>query len=423
MANNELKICQQLKADCLLPYFHLGSAYLALDSSRQAKDAFNMGYELIKKSKNFSDFQDYLVYLLCDYSELEDKEKAKECFSLIKMDPLVDYSAFACMTFALYYECLGKNDSARIYCKRILDDGTDLNNMYDAAKLLYRNSKKAGDKEAASRYADVYMHLSDSLDFGKRQELAATVNNQYKYHLDQNKEQKLKDEKEKYKNTIFIISVVAILLFSISYILYIKRRNKHLQEIITLSAELQRFSDTDTKLRESIKKKEQELEQTKNSLEKSAEELDHVKREFLRVNKELSDYSTALKEKEHQLAEKIEQNRTFIQLLHQSDLESKSEDVIEAVKKSSAGKREMNTEEWKRLYKAVDELYPLFRNRLVKTLGTFNEKQMQVCYLMRAGLTKLQIKNITDLSRVTIWRWVKKYNWVMTPDDANNTQS
>ncbi len=38
--------------------------------------------------------------------------------------------------------------------------------------------------------------------------------------------------------------------------------------------------------------------------------------------------------------------------------------------------------------------------------------------LMRAGLSKPQIQNMTNLSRVTIWRWVKKYDWVMTLDDA-----
>ena len=65
--------------------------------------------------------------------------------------------------------------------------------MYDAAKLLYRICKKTGNREDAGKYADIYMQLSDSLDFGKRQELAATVNNEYQYHLDQKKEQTLKD--------------------------------------------------------------------------------------------------------------------------------------------------------------------------------------------------------------------------------------
>ena len=71
----------------------------------------------------------------------------------------------------------------------------------------------------ASRYAVVYLELSDSLDFGKSQELAATVNNEFHYHLDQKNEQKLKNEKKKYKNTLVFVALAAILMASIAYIL------------------------------------------------------------------------------------------------------------------------------------------------------------------------------------------------------------
>ena len=417
MAEKELSICKQLKTDCVLPYLHLGSAYLALNSSMQAKNAFNLAYEHIKTSKDISKHQNSLVYLLCDYSELGETQRAKECISLIEINPLVDYSAFACMAFAQYYESSNQNDSATIYCKRILEDGTDIYNMYDAAKLLYRICKKSGNREEAGKYADIYMQLSDSLDFGKRQELAATVNNEYQYHLDQKKEQTLKDERERYKNTLTIVVMTTILLASIAYILYVRRRNKHLKEVVTLSAELQRVSNDDKQLRADIAKKEQELKQSKKSLAESTDELANVKRELLRVNVELSEYGEALKDKEQQLAERMDQNKTFIKLLHQSELEGKAEDVIYAIRQSSTGKKNMKSAEWKQLYQAVDELYPLFKDRLLKELGTFTEQQMQVCYLMRIGLSKPQIQNMTNLSRVTVWRWIKKYDWVMMPDE------
>ena len=405
MAEKELSICKQLKTDCVLPYLHLGSAYLALNSSMQAKNAFNLAYEHIKTSKDISKQQNSLVYLLCDYSELGETQRAKECISLIEINPLVDYSAFACMAFAQYYESSNQNDSATIYCKRILEDGTDIYNMYDAAKLLYRICKKSGNREEAGKYADIYMQLSDSLDFGKRQELAATVNNEYQYHLDQKKEQTLKDERERYKNTLTIVVMTTILLASIAYILYVRRRNKHLKEVVTLSAELQRVSNDDKQLRADIAKKEQELKQSKKSLAESTDELANVKRELLRVNVELSEYGEALKDKEQQLAERMDQNKTFIKLLHQSELEGKAEDVIYAIRQSSTGKKNMKSADWKQLYQAVDELYPLFKDRLLKELGTFTEQQMQVCYLMRIGLSKPQIQNMTNLSRVTVWRW------------------
>ena len=334
----------------------------------------------------------------------------------------IDNSNIAIMAFAQYYESSNQNDSATIYCKRILEYGTDIYNMYDAVKLLYRICKKTGNREDAGRYADIYMQLSDSLDFGKRQELAATVNNKYQYHLDQKKEQTLKDEKERYKNTLTIVVMATILLASIAYIFYVRRRNKHLKEVVTLSAELQRVTNDEKQLRQDIEQKEKDLEKSKKSLEKSSEELNSVKRELQRVNAELSDYDKALKAKEQQLSEKMDQNKTFIRLLHQSELEGKAEDVIYAIRQSSTGKKDMESADWKQLYQAVDELYPLFKDRLLRELGTFTEQQMQVCYLMRIGLSKPQIQNMTNLSRVTVWRWVKKYDWVLTGDNDTDTE-
>ena len=34
-------------------------------------------------------------------------------------------------------------------------------------------------------------------------------------------------------------------------------------------------------------------------------------------------------------------------------------------------------------------------------------------YLLRIGLSKRQIMNMTDMARVTIWRWEKKFEWVL----------
>lgn len=417
MAKHELDLCNQMKMDGIVPYMHMGASYLALGKSQQASSYFDSAYRQIEESKAFSQNRATLILLLCNYSELGETQKARVCLSRIEDNPLEHFSPFACLAFAQYYESIGKTDSVAIYCKRILDDGTDLNNMYDAAKMLCRLYNRNGDTKNASHYAGIYMQLSDSLDFGKRQELASTVNNEFQYHLDQKKEQSLKDEREKYRNTLIMVLLAAIILAGLGYILHVRRRNKHLREIVALSSTLQKISDNDKQLRADIEKKEQELMQSRKSLEKSSDELTNVKRELLRVNVELSDYSAVLKEKEQQLAEKMDQNKTFIKLLHKSDLEGKSEDVIDAIKNTSTGKKNMKTADWRQLYQAVDELYPLFRDRLLKELGHFNEQQMQVCYLMRAGLSKTQIQNMTNLSRVTIWRWVKKYDWVMTPDE------
>ena len=420
-AHDELEISKRMNKGIILPYLHLGTAQLARGDKRQARKAFDAAFGEIKRSNNPSEHQYELLYLLCDYSLLKQASNARDCFSMLETDPLSEFSDFPCMAFAKYYELCGKTDSAIVYCNLLLDKGSDMYNRYDASKLLFRIYNRLGDTGNAYRYATVYMGLSDSLDFGKRQELAATVNNEFQYHLDQKKEQKLKDEKERYKNTLLIVALAAIMLASAAYILYIRRRNKHLQEVLSLSAELQQMSDDEKQLRKDIEQREKDLEKSRRSLEKTSAELSSVKSELQRVNEELSEHEDALKEKERQLSEKMEQNRTFIKLLHQSELEGKAEDVIYAIRQSSAGRKDMSEADWKQLYQAVDQLYPTFHGRVSAELGRGLTKQkMQVCYLMRIGLSNPQIQGMTNLSRVTVWRWVKKFDWVLTNDDESS---
>lgn len=365
----ELDMCRQTQSDVITAFCHLGASYHALDSVPQAIAACDSTLAHVLATGNLPKYQNMLMLLMYDYSYLKQIPKAKECHALLKHNPLEEFNAHNCMAFAWYYESVGMNDSAAIYCKRILEDGTDVYNMYEAAKHLFHIYAESGDETNATKYGKIYLELSDSMDFGKRQELAATVNNQYKYHLDQKEEQRLKDERERYKTILLLLAPCSLLLISVGYILYMRRRNKHLQDVVALSSQLKRLSEEEDRLREMVR-------------------------------------------------EKQEQNKTILQFLHQSELEGKAEDVIQAVRQSSTGKRDMTSAEWKQLYHAVDELYPSFRDRLLRELGTFTEQQMQVCYLMRIGLSKPQIQNMTNLSRSTVWRWVNKYDWVNTTDAA-----
>ena len=359
----ELESCRQTEKDVVLPFMHLGASYAARDSVPQAVAALDSAFARIIQSGDIHGYQESLGFLLLNYSYLKELQRAKDCSLLIEGNTLEEYNPTACTAFGCYYEELGKYDSAAIYYEKILEDSTNIPNVYEAAKHLFKICVETGDKAKAERYAEIYMEMSSEIDFGKRQELAASVNNQYKYHLDQKEEQRLKDERERYRRILLLLAPCFLLLVSVAYILYIRRRNKHLQDVVALSSELKRLSEEEERLRDMVK-------------------------------------------------EKQEQNKAILQFLHQSELEGKAEDVIQAVRQSSSGKRDMTSADWKQLYQAVDELYPSFKDRLSKELGSFTEQQMQVCYLMRIGLTNPQIQNMTNLSRSTVWRWVQRYDWV-----------
>lgn len=408
----ELEVCRALGRDKVVPLLHLGGALMATDSTRQAKAYLDEALQAIESSNKIAHQQGNLHNLLCHYVELGERQNAERCRKLIDGDPIRDFAAFPCIALAMYYQMTGRTDSASVFLNRVIDDGTDINNMYDAAKMLYQMYDAQGNQPKALHYARIYMQLSDSLDFGKRQQLAATVGNEYQYHLDQKKEQQLRDAKEHYKLAVAVVCAVALLLLCLGYAVYVRRRNRHLEQITALSQELQGKADDEQRLRQEIDLRERKLSEAKYQLEKQDDELGKVKAQLDKVSTELTGYDIELREKEQRLTEKMQQNQTFLNLLHQSELEGKAEDVIEAIRQSSEGKKNMQPADWKQLYRAVDELYPTFQDQLLKELGTFTEQQMQVCYLMRIGLSKPQIQNMTNLSRVTVWRWVKKFDWV-----------
>lgn len=413
MARHELALSVQLHDDLVLPYMHLGSSLVGVGSHVQAGKAFDQAFGRIIRSKDMSAYQQALEHLLCQYADLGNMTKARKVREKITADPLQAYNAFSCIAFAQYFERLGVMDSAIACCERVLAEGDDPYNIYDASKLLFRISDGRGDIAKANEYARLFIHLSDSIDLGERQKLAATVNNEYKYYQDQDKEQRLQEENARYWNMMTGTVITALLCFCFVYILYVRHKNRHLQVCMQLKTRLSQISDHERMLRADLSERAEQMASYKKKLEDNSSELAAVKQSLARVEQELQENREKLKDREQQLEDKIEQNKTFIKLLYQSDMTSKAAEFINMLRQSSGSTKEMQLSDWKKLYQAIDDLYPDFKDQFLRQPGAFTEQQMQVCYLMRAGLSKPQIQQLTRLSRVTVWRWTKKYDWVL----------
>lgn len=370
MARKELEVCRLLDSDRLIPYLHLCSSYIGLDSLSLASAANDSAFNIFRASSVHERNNDNLVYVLYYYSMLNNKRMASLCHTMIMKDSLICSGFLPSLFFAYYYDCVEKKDSAIAYCEKALELSESLEERYDATKLLFALNKSNGDDKTACRLAYSYMQLSDSLDFGIRQEKAAQINNQHKYYIDKNRERMLNEQKEKYRRTLYLVSFIAIMLLCLGYVIHITRRNRQLNKILSLNVEIERVSLQEKNLRDELARKESELN------------------------------------------EKMAQNKTLVRLLHQSELTDKAEEVIESIRQVSNGEKTMSQSDWDQLFSAVDALYPDFKEQMVNKCDVLTEQQIQFCYLLRIGLSNVQIKNVTNLSRVTVWRWMKKFEWV-----------
>lgn len=392
---------------------HLAHAYILTDSIQQAIPVLDT---VFYRQKNAIDKDvDILSTLLYNYAYLKIKDRAAECVKIIE-EKCRDYREYldsrALLSLGWYYYESDKIDSAKMCYQIVIDNDEDWDAKYNASKVLFHLCLDDSKKDEALNYALLFCQICDSINLGKRQEMSATITNMYKYHRDKNEEQRIIVENQDYKNLIFkIISLgITFLLSVLGYILFMK--NLHLKKTVELSGIIHRIKQDNDLLRMDVLVKNKELEESKQTVEITKKEIQDNKVLLEKLNNELETISNELKIKERILIERLAQNQTFIKLLHQTKLEKSSEEVITTLRQSSLGRKTMTHEDWRQFYKAVDELYPSFKDTLIQKLEKITEEQMQVCYLMRTGFTKPQIQNLTGLARVTVWRWDKKYDWI-----------
>lgn len=399
IAKKEMQIATKLNVLDARTLIHVGASYDHTDSTSQAKRICNLATKHVLQNPE-EQTAEFIYTLLYRTSHLNDIENADTLYKIAQRLPIFP-KAKDLFYLSEYYLMKNKVDSAiTCYCK-VVDDSF-LEEKYNALKRLIRIYHKRGDDKQTAKYAVAFADACTALDLGKRQEMAATVNNMYQYNKSEREEQRMREEQEQARHLLVVIFLLSSLIILIVIALYIYRRNKRLHEMLSLTHALTRLKEEKSELEESIAQSNRELERQRESLREKDRELEQM-------NQEIGRYDTELKEKERQLEDRIEQNKTFVRLLHQSELESSAEEVTRGIKEAARGKRQMSNSDWRQLYRAVDELYPTFHEELIQKLGRIGEQQIQVCYLMRIGLSNIQIQNLTNLSRVTIWRWVKRF--------------
>ena len=148
---------------------------------------FDQAYRIVCKHNNDIDYGN-LASLIYNLSALGETVKARLCIHILQRQQHYKLGSKDLIAIGKYYDKIGNKDSAAIYYKKVMADQSDFAYAYDASKFLFDLYEGQGNNEEAIKYAKSYVNISDSLDLGKRQEMAATVNNQYQYHLDRNKE-------------------------------------------------------------------------------------------------------------------------------------------------------------------------------------------------------------------------------------------
>ena len=404
MAQMEYSISKAINNTTINTMNQITNAYIDLDMNKEGLRYLNETFNLLK-DKKYAKEDNFIFLVLYNYSHLKLKDKANECYNLIKKRKLKRMDAFVRNILGNYYMLIGQQDSAIACYESIINEKKNEYAMYDTSKKLFHIYSENGNKDKAIKYGAEFVRMSEKLDLAKNSELAATVNNKYKYHLDQSRMQKMESERTMYLRIALTIGFSAVLLTLAFIIFYMRKKNITLKRQLALTDSLNSVKAQMRDIKKNTLLKEQQLASAQSEIAAKEQKMKEISEE-LQHNEQL------LETTQKRLNDKMKQSEQLMQMLHKAELEDSASDVVEAVRKSAEGKKKLSATEWQQLYSAVNSLYPDFKDSLVSRDGNLSEQQMQMCYLMRIGLTGPQINNVVDISRTTVWRWTNANKWI-----------
>lgn len=404
MAQMEYSISKAINNTTINTMNQITNAYIDLDMNKEGLRYLNETFNLLK-NKKYAKEDNFIFLVLYNYSHLKLKDKANECYNLIKKRKLKRMDAFVRNILGNYYMLIGQQDSAIACYESIINEKKNEYAMYDTSKKLFHIYSENGNKDKAIKYGAEFVRMSEKLDLAKNSELAATVNNKYKYHLDQSRMQNMESERTMYLRIALTIGFSAVLLTLAFVIFYMRKKNITLRRQLALTDSLNSVKAQMSDIKKNTLLKEQQLASAQSEIAAKEQKMKEISEE-LQHNEQL------LETTQKRLNDKMKQSEQLMQMLHKAELEDSASDVVEAVRKSAEGKKKLSATEWQQLYSAVNSLYPDFKDSLVSRDGNLSEQQMQMCYLMRIGLTGPQINNVVDISRTTVWRWTNANKWI-----------
>lgn len=302
-----------------------------------------------------------------------------------------------------YYYYTNQLDSATFYYTQTASFD-DLYQKQGSYKGLGNIARKKGQYKEAMEYFDKYLICTDSIKDITNTETIRKMQSLYNYQLKEKENSKLQRQAANYKlwNILLIFSLLSLVFLFIAYHQF--RKKKEQQQLVKQERikqiQKERYAQSNTYL----EKNKEQIKEVELSLHKAEIEKDQLRQDLLKAQKSL--------------IEKTNEQITATQRVQkQSELALKHSDIYKKFHFAVQGSDEkIGNDDWKELMCAVDEAYNQFTTRLLE-LYPMKTIEIQVCVLIKIGLSPAQIAFITIRSRQAISSIRKRlYSKVMGKD-------
>lgn len=411
----------------------------ATKDKEKAGKVFEESYRLLKSQWNTIPYSERLYHtsMLLHFFCLTDRlNLAEECYNLINSEfPGTQVTNTQKFNLAIYYIRKNRLSDAAAMLEDIMSGNTDVSMRYDCTKYLSEIYSVISDTKKAIYYSSLFRNLTDTVDFGGRQTMAATVNNQYKYYKEKNSEVRLIRKSEKWEKRVSIVTYVSIFVIALIIVLYFRNKSILLKKlfetettltrvkekvregktqlaaqenhIASLHSELEKSQKTKNELDEKMNSQTIEIATLKETLENMAVEKTSLEKEAQKVKAQLDGQFEETRRKKELFS-------GFMQAYFLSESKLKNEEFAGIMQKVADYSTPMTEAYWKKLYAVVDEQNPDFSQKVREHIQPFNEEKVKYCYLMRYGMKSTQIMHVMNTKSSTHYRRMEDLSWVWT---------
>ena len=347
--------------------------------------------------------------------------KKKEMYIVMRQKnlsglPQIKYS------IGVTYYLMEELDLAKVYLKESLST-SNIYTIHQAYNKLYLIAKKQGKYKDAIDYNEQYLIYNDSITNIDKIKAIAEIQVKYDNEKLDNERKDLLLKNDRLQQAVLWSGILLVLLISIIAIIYQRKLWLKERHIRRAQEEVQRYlaklHDNEVAIRENqelIQDYSEELE-AKGDLEglvnNQSEQINSLRdriKYLLSQNtefqQEINKYTHSVKEYDEWVftADKLSKQNLSLKKREQflTDYINNHVDLFRDLRE-----KPRNTPNWTYIFESIDILYNRFYRRLREEFTLLTNEDIQVCCLIRIGLTTSQIAELFSISAPSITK--KKY--------------
>ncbi len=368
-------------------YEDIANTYTFVDKS----DSASMYY--IKAIDNASKYKDLYRVNCCqmDYTRFllmhDSVSKAKDILNKIsqpkKSRDLVPYYA----TKLLYYYQVQQFDSCKYYAD-LVNNLDDAYGRLTALGYKYRCGLGVDDKAAALDALESYTNLNDSIFNVSKVEEIRKVKSRFDYLLAQKEKEAMSKRARFMSLSILSVAILIILGF---YIFIQRQKLKNKQRVDELQAAAKLRLLQYEKGEESLRDKQDEVEELRYQLEQSTTKESSFQVELATLRKQLAevavDYKTVQLASHKMEEQSFRQSPIFMRLLTVINQEAYAD---------------FRPVDWEQLQEACEKSFRSFFDTLAEFSLELNDNEIKVCYLTKINVSSKDISRLLFKAPSTI---------------------